>query len=231
MANIEKDQSGLAAIAKSGSKLAGMIVAGAGVVAAGSVSALEITNFGVTVGVGDTFDFDLDGDTIDDFSIVVQLKLKKGPKEIIDADPTSFEVATISALDGGTIFAAGISAPFVQVFSEGDTIDGTSGFEESSAVIYDDSEDGGLEASPFLNVGDTGFIGLALNDDGLQTFGWLEITRGSVIVGQGGFQPGGGGALIPQNGVVPAPPALLLLATGAIGLAAAARRRKKSKAA
>lgn len=93
----------------------------------------------------------------------------------------------------------------------------------------------GVSDGPFAVEGATAFIGLQVNTEALSfaeevhgapiggtTFGWAQITRGSITVGQIGFQPGGGSANVAP---VPVPPALGLLLGGLALIGFIGRRR------
>lgn len=106
-----------------------------------------------------------------------------------------------------------------RVLGPGDRVDGESGFRTPFAVQLW-SRLGGV----FEQAGDTGFLALALGgpSSGESTFGFLEITRGSTIVGQIGYQTTPGVAA-----VIPIPePAGLAIASIALAAAAAGRRRR-----
>lgn len=117
------------------------------------------------------------------------------------------------------------STPFAATFGEGDIV-GEFGreFTVSSALLYYDTVDEeGIRRSfgPFSETGDTGFVGLSVTSmaeggEFVNNFGFLEITRGSVIIGQQGFQeaPFTGA----QIGAVPLPAPIAFLAFAVLGL-------------
>jgi hypothetical protein len=94
-------------------------------------------------------------------------------------------------------------------------------------------------AGPIPNVGDSAFFGFRITtgtpgvdysepiENAVDTFGWIELTHGSVIVGQVGLQslPGAGAPVPGGPSEVPVPAAGLLLMGGLAGLGALRRRR------
>lgn len=146
------------------------------------------------------------------------------------------EVALITAAseDAGIVFAPTKSdgTPFAATFMEGDII-GEFGREPttSQALLYYDTvelgNDDAIERSfgPFDETGDNAFIGLSLSGlneqedaDFVTNFGFLEITRGSITVGQQGFQtqPFEGAQI--GAATVPLPAPLAFLAVAILGL-------------
>lgn len=202
------------------SLVASAIAVGAGATAASSAQAeLIVNNIDETVTDGKAFEINLDGIGGNDFRIQVG-----GGK------------AGIRPLGSGQIFAA--KGSVVRVFEAGQTISGGS-LSNGQLTFYSGSN------GPFGTIGATGFIGLVLDPPGgggggavpggagsappPKHFGWLEITRGSITVGQSGFQTTPGvGVQAGASPEVPEPSSLAMLAGGAIGLAVLRRRKKRS---
>mgnify|MGYP000161817912 CR=1 FL=1 len=119
---------------------------------------------------------------------------------------------------------------FVDMFSAGDTVDATSfnGTNSGGEFFRDETN---ADYGFWDNLGAHGYVGFKF-DDGTgngDRFGWLEITRGSVIIGSMGLQSDYGvGAAIPNE--VPEPGTMLLLASGALGLMGMRRRNKTAQA-
>lgn len=129
--------------------------------------------------------------------------------------------AEISKQGLGKVFQDINNGPDAHVFSAGGEVDGTVGSESSFARLYSGS------SGPFGTIGATGFVGLSLEKNGSTHYGWVEITRGSTIVGQAGFQnTAGAAAPIPSAVPEPAISSLALLASGAAGLVGLRRRKK-----
>lgn len=230
MKSLEAHTDRVSVVANAGPAKFGVIAAGALAVAATGAQAngtdpadtLQIIDIDQTavVGGGPIF-IDINGDEFSDFSIETSVI------DVVDLQTITFgapETARITALDESAfIFGGGFG--FAERFEAGDNVGEFEGkpFFVKSALLFDDFAN---PQGPFAEVGDTGFIGVGLSDDGVDFFGWLQITRGSVQVGQAGFQPNAN-VVAPIPNAVPVPPTLALLATGAIGLGALARRRRK----
>lgn len=222
-----------------------------------SYAVVQTFNINQTIEAGGRLTFDLNGDGADDYEIEIltpnvqdstetfELARIRGifpelplPVSIIDDDDDEdFGGEDPNPEDdrdlAHKIFLANSESEFARVFSAGDTVfkdfrenDAPTGFE---AVLYSD-ENG--DEGPFSEIGSTGFIGLHLMDEfEASFFGFLEITRGSITVGQLGFQTDPNtGALIP-GAVVPVPPSLAFMAVGALGLAVAGWRRRSGRSA
>lgn len=142
-------------------------------------------------------------------------------------------------LPPGEIVVQELGLGFVADFEERDLIGIQDGIWAPAAALYAEGsveEDvafelgflpGPFAEGPFATTGFTGFIGLSLTEsgnNGSEFFGWAEITRGSVTVGQVGVQQNGNTPAAIAVSEVPAPPALWLLAA-ALGLLGAAKRR------
>ncbi|MEM7270621.1 MAG: hypothetical protein AAF401_15385 [Pseudomonadota bacterium] len=186
--------------------------------------------------------FDLNGDGFNDFEIAI------GNLDFPVEDGINGEFATITALrtfvsnglesDGGIIVSSEeffvdphTSFPSVATFQRGDDVsfDIMPGFSfQNQALLFAGDE------GPFSAENDTAFIGLSLiifdDDEVFQPFlGWAEITRGSVTVGEVGFQTQlETEAPIPVTGV-PVPPAFALFA-GALALFGFVARRRPTVA-
>ena len=104
-------------------------------------------------------------------------------------------------------------------FSENDTIDASSGNRLNFGFIYN----GNTGTLP--NVGDSAFFGLQVVHEGDLHYGFIEIERGSAILGQVGFETTPGAGAVIGTAAVPEPSALAMLAMGGAGLATLRRRR------
>jgi len=85
-----------------------------------------------------------------------------------------------------------------------------------------------VAAGSWYTVGTHGYSGFSINPGDGTHYGWIELTRGSLTIGQMGYQDVAGVAAVIPGGAVPEPGTLGL---GAIGLFAvfAQRRRRRSK--
>ena len=187
----------------------GVLALGAGLTAAGDAdAALIIQNINQTAS-NSNVQFDLDQNGIKDFSVgafgakgnISKLKSTLGAisrKDLLYAVQLGFNEQVDADLFNGTV---GSSTSFAELY------DGTSG--------------------PWGTVGAHGFVPLFLEISGATHYGWVEITRGSAIVGRAGFQSDANVAAMTP---VPLPGSLALLATGAASLLAL-RRRKRAIAA
>jgi hypothetical protein len=193
----------------------GMLALGVGLTAAGDANAaLVITDINVTLPQDGNFhslEIDLNGDATDDFRIQTGL---------FDIDNIQFQVFN----KGGDAVSDINATSYTSMLGAGDTVDaswfdGTNGYSNSFGNLVDDAGNG-----PWSAIGAHGFIGLALALGDGTHYGWLEVTRGSVIVGQMGYQTtANAGASI-----VPLPASLPLLASGFAGLMALRCRRRKA---
>ena len=80
---------------------------------------------------------------------------------------------------------------------------------------------------PFSEDGQNGFVGLSIFTEATEeeNFGFLEITRGSVTIGEQGFQNASGqGAQIAAAAAVPIPAPLAFLTVALLGLFGLRRR-------
>jgi hypothetical protein len=146
-------------------------------------------------------------------------------------DPSFVEFATLG------VSAFGLE-DFARAFQSGETIGGEGpAFLASSGILYEDfygfSAPGVVGETPttsrgsFSAPGFSGYLGLSIRiPDSDPFFGWLEITRGSITVGQGAISTTPGAA-IATPAAVPLPPGLALFA-GAFGLMGFAARRRRS---
>jgi hypothetical protein len=193
----------------------GMLALGVGLATAGDANAaLVVTDINVTLPQDGNFNFldiNLNGDATIDF------RLQTSSSDLIQIqDRTTTKNPFISVVDFTDLYPSMLGA--------GDTVDanwfnGTNGFGNSFGNLVDSSGNG-----PWSAIGAHGFIGLKLDlGEGIH-YGWLEVTRGSAIVGQMGYQTtANAGASI-----VPLPASLPLLASGFAGLMALRHRRRKA---
>lgn len=211
----------------------GLTAAAAAPAVAAPVDTLRIFDVNQTAAVGnDPVQFDFDGDGFDDYRVTVEAV--EVPDALFVGGFVS-EVATIEGLSNeGNLDALVLEDDgFAQVFGSGEEVSGlTEANRAGSAILYQDFFDDLASAGPFGEPGSTGFVGLAFFDtDESLHFGWIEMTRGSIVVGQGGFQTVANlAAPTPGAGVVPLPPAIALLGTAVLGLGAAGMRRRKRRA-
>ncbi len=146
---------------------------------------------------------DLDQDGNNDFTIIDD---GVGSSQIVPINQTDFSV-----LLGGN------GSP--NKFSLGDSIDDTAGVSGNGLIYIF----GGQSPSAFEEPGSTGFIGLSqIDPERGTTFGFLEITRGSTILGTIGYQTTPGASAIVS---VPEPTSLAVLAIGMFGALIPQRRR------
>ena len=185
----------------------GMLALGVGLTAAGDANAaLVITDINVTLPQDGNFQFldiDLNGDATIDF------RLQTG---LLDIDNIQLQDRTKLKL--GSVSVVDFTGPYTSMLGVGNTVDaswfdGTNGFSSSFGDLVDNDGNG-----PWSAIGAHGFLGLSLDVGGQTHYGWLEVTRGSVIVGKMGYQTtANAGATI--------------LASGFAGLMALRCRRRK----
>lgn len=212
-----------------GTAVLGAFASTAAVAATIDADGLMITNINQTAD-NSAFDFDLNGDGIDDYSILTEGKSGREAGTIIGIDTVLSQRALSVA--GDVILFEGQRLSAMTRFDEGDAVDGGKLNDLNFAFLGDEG--------PFATVGDTGFVGLALEflgDTGVFAthFGWAEIERGSLSVLRVGFQTNANTAakipgLADDVAAVPLPASLPLLLAGAGGLLAF-RRRRDTKAA
>ena len=205
--------------------LTGALALGAGLVApltaqatpVVSVSNLILTNINQTLTTAGTLNIDLDGNGTSDFGVFLSFKGATSTADIL-----AYVTTTGVALTPST--------GWLRQFAAGSVIDSTMFGTEHQGALWDDESPGGAWSS----VGAHGFVGLMLNNNTGAHYGFIEVTRGSVTVGQMGYQAAAGlSATIPAAtpSSVPEPStALLVLASGAGGLAAMRRRRREAAA-
>lgn len=204
----------------------GALTLGAGIFSAGAVNAdLLLTDINQILiqdgNAGDSLDVDFDGVTGRDATFNTY---SSGPHITLKSHNTNKNI--------NVGFSVLKTNGFVTMLGPGDTVDASyfSGddYETSSGAYLVDRENNG----PWGEIGATGYVGFRFyerGEDSETNYGWIQVTRGSAIIGQAGFeQTAGVGAVIPTSNPVPEPGTLTLLATGALGLAALQRRRRGS---
>ena len=155
---------------------------------------LITSRIGVTAD-NEVFTIDLNDDGLDDFAILDQ----DGPASI-----------SYIGIEQGAVLGS-LTSEEPLLFSPGDTIS-----PQSSVSPRAQADLSGV----FPEVGSTGFLGLSLERGDEVTFGFLEITRGSTILGLVGYQTTpGAGATIP----VPEPNSRLFAVLASSGLLAIRR--------
>lgn len=157
---------------------------------------------------------------------------------VLEGGEQAVEVALIRAVNefGGIAVRKSPQdqTPFADTFETGDTVGGDIVTASTALLYFDtvnffDMHQGELTRSfgPFSETGDNAFVGLSLFSPSSEetrsfvNFGFLEITRGSLTVGQQGFQeqPFEGAQIGAATVPVPAPLALLGFAiAGLFGL-------------
>jgi len=192
------------------SKLLSTIAIAAGISAPGIAQAeLIITDVDHTH-VDGTFSIDIDG--LPGFEIDIN---------IVDPEAIDYAFVSNSLKSSGSVMFS-TEGKFARMFSEGETVDAsTFGSSSGSADLYAN------DLGNWGTIGAHGFLGFAF-DDGTQNglrYGWLELTRGSVSVGQIGLQDSyNTGANAPTS--IPEPGTLLFLASGSLGLLGLRRRNQ-----
>ena len=191
----------------------------------GLETGLAITEFATIRAADDTNNLEA-GIFVADFRI--DLDVPRDEDEVM-ATFLPFPTPDAAVFEEGNLIGGGDSEPFVPFFeallyAEGEFVDFTSN-EAATDDVVDGPE---FITGPFGEVGSTGFIGLFVTDQTETTnFGFAEITRGSVNVGNVGVQTiPGAPAPIPLS-AVPVPPAFGLLA-GALALFGFMSRRRKA---
>ncbi|WP_299403627.1 VPLPA-CTERM sorting domain-containing protein [uncultured Roseobacter sp.] len=175
-----------------------------------------------------SFNFDLNGDGVDDYSVAAVNRGKGAFGAITGLAESKFDDPAGNVLTDGELNRFRLALRF----EEGDEVDADSDGDANrfaNAFINDQG--------PFATVGDTGFVGLVLSlldEDGVANthFGWAELERGredSLSLLRIGFQTNANTAAEIPGGedlaAVPLPASLPLLLAGAGGLLALRRRR------
>jgi hypothetical protein len=135
-----------------------------------------------------------------------------------------------NAIDGGTIL------PLIGVY---DVYSAALAGRRFDGIFVSGFGFGATAGSPYLSgshlgnwntIGAHGYVAFALDVGEVDPqYAWLEVTRGSAILGRGGYQTTLGAAAPVTAAPAPASPALL--ATGAAGLLGMRRRRRSARAA
>jgi len=81
-------------------------------------------------------------------------------------------------------------------------------------ILSEEMEDNG----PWAEKGDHGYLGLRFGENADRGIGWLELTRGSLTIGAGGFQTSGNTPILIPSATVAEPGTTALLAVGILGL-------------
>lgn len=139
---------------------------------------------------------------------------------ILSVDPSgvgSIRAGGASEIGFPALVSVSTQSPFAIQLDEGDAVDsklfdGSVATGSGIATLYDAT--GGL----WSTTGDTGYVALQVSGAEGTNFGFLEITRGSLIAGTLGYQTDPGAAA-----VIPEPSSLVLLGLG--GLLISRRRR------
>ena len=186
---------------------------------------LSISNINMTTSLdGDPILFDLNNDGEDDFEVSV-FSTEFGEAAEINGLVNENNLSAEIFIDEEDPFSQ-----FATIFQEGDHISLASGDSTMFATLYTDIFEG-VSEGPFSAPGSTGFIGLFVVDQFENfNFGFAEITRGSITVGQVGVQTVPGSPAPVSVNAVPVPAALPLL-LGAFGLFGFMGMRRKRKAA
>jgi len=188
----------------------GALALGVGLTATGNAdAAMVIQDINATATTNSSVSFDLDGDGSNDF-IVEASDDQFGPSGAIR---TAFKQPGIAgSLTENFALKLGFNE---QV--DASLFDGTAGTDTNFSRFFFQSD------GPWDAVGATGFVGLFLDRLDGRHYGWVEITRGSAIVGRAGYQDL---AFAAAPTPVPLPGSLPLLASGAAGLLALRRRKR-----
>ena len=207
---------------------------------------LKTNNLGQTLTLGDeatvSQDIDINFDGIPDFVV----KVTSDQQLFQNEAPLDRGLPPGEFLEAGYILSLGVDNPvfssvffdlednpagtLAETFDLGDVVG--EGFvpgqsripATSSAILYvnvNERDRGQIGIGPFSEIGDTGFLGFASFDPETEdtNFGFLEITRGSLALGQLGFQQTANlGATVATTAAVPLPAPLALLGFAIAGL-------------
>ena len=209
------DRPRLKARARHTPAVAGSLALGAGLTISGAAdAALIIRDIGQTVTQGNVLALDLNQDGSDDVTVNV------GPSDSIGVENIA-----------GVVSVGYTKTPLVSMLQVGDEVDadwfdGTMGSSANAGNLYLS----GSHLGGWNTIGDHGYVAFALDVGEVDPqYAWLEVTRGSAILGRGGYQTTLGAAAPVTAAPAPASPALL--ATGAAGLLGMRRRRRSARAA
>jgi len=178
--------------------------------------AMVITEINQTVNaVDDPFEVAVPGGSI---FINVGLSAANGDAEYANATGTGSVVFSLVPPPGPTsVVAPSIAASFLNKFEPGDIVDGMDFLTNSNFGNFYDPFGG-----EWASVGETGFLGWRSGGAGAYTYGWLEATRGSLILGDLGYNSTvNAGAPIPA----PAPATIALIGLGLAGIGYQRRKR------
>lgn len=176
-------------------------------------SGLTVTDVNQTAVTTTVVHIDLNGDSANDFQVISQMTQ-----------------GNLSVWPAKQPWVATTSSGYLVKLQAGDVVNAST-FTNSDWIGYAYRTNDEVSGDPWGSVGDHGYAAVRMMIEDAWHYGWIELTRGSLTVGQVGFQnTAGADAQIPSGPTtspLPEPQTLALLALGAAGAAAVRRRRDR----